>query len=117
MNDAGALTGPLIAAALLGISLMIQFVFVLAVIPTIIVIVAIVPLPRVWLLESAVRTTPRPPQPLRTLCVSSTRILFVKTRRTESLSFGAPPDYGPPPMNRLFVHAQHHHHHPSRVGR
>jgi hypothetical protein len=40
---------------------MIQFVFVLAVIPTIIVIVAIAPLSRVWHLESAVRTTPQTP--------------------------------------------------------
>ncbi len=59
MDNAGALVGPLIAAALLGIGLAIRSVFILAVIPAVIVIVVIVK----WVKEPEPEERPAGPRP------------------------------------------------------
>jgi MFS family permease len=59
MDNAGALVGPLIAAALLGLGLAIRSVFILAVIPAIVVIVVIVK----WVKEPEPEEKPPGPQP------------------------------------------------------
>jgi len=59
MDNAGALVGPLIAAALLGLGLAIRSVFILAVIPAVIVIIVIVK----WVKEPEPEEKPTGPQP------------------------------------------------------